>query len=224
MQDQVDLSNQRAVVHGATGNVGHGVASALLAAGATVIAPTRSAARADALARTFPDQPLVPVVGDISSIDGATALAETIAEHGPIDHVVASLGPWWQGGAVADQDPAEWARVRAMLLDGHVNAAMLLLPMLRDRAGASYTIITGMGAHQPMPGTSLLFVATGGVLSLSKVLRAEYAEGPVRVNEVLIKTRVEKEPRPGVTTSADFGQAVARLIAGRRSSEVVSFP
>lgn len=224
MQELQTLSGKRALVLGATGNVGHGVTSALLDAGATVVAPTRSAERAEALGQTFADRAIEAVVGDVSDVAGAVALVRAIAERGPIDHVVASLGPWWQGGAVADQDPAEWARVRAMLLDGHVHAATQFLPLLRERPGATYTVITGMGAHHVMPGTSLLFVATGGVLSLSKVLRAEYEDGPVRVNEVLIKTRVEKAPRPGVTPSVELGQAVAALITSTRKSEVVSFP
>lgn len=109
-----------------------------------------------------------------------------------------------------------------MLLDGHVHAATQFLPMLAERPGATYTIVTGMGAHHVMPGTSLLFVATGGVLSLSKVLRAEYEDGPIKVNEILIKTRVEKKPRPGVTLSTEFGRAVASLITSSRKSEVVS--
>ena len=218
------LSNKRALVLGATGNVGHGVVQAMLAAGASVLAPTRSAERARELAQAFPKGGFEPIVGDISDATSSPALAQAVAERGPIDHVVASLGPWWQGGPVAEQDPQEWARVRAMLLDGHVHAAELFLPRLHGREGASYTIITGMGAHHVMPGTSLLYVATGGVLSLSKVLRAEYERGPVRVNEVLISARIEKRPRSGVIESAVFGEAIVSLVTGERRGEVVEFP
>ena len=219
-----DLSNQRVLVLGTTGNVGHGIAAAMLDAGATVLAPTRSPRRAQQLETIFANQALEPLVGDISDPRGAERLAEEIAARGPVDHVIASLGSWWQGGSVASQDPAQWARVRAMLLDGHVHAAELLLPLLHGRPGASYTIITGMGAHHPMPGTSLLFVATGAVLSLSKVLRAEYETGPVRVNELLISTRVEKQPRPGVTPSKVLGEAVVTLAGSSRRGEIVAFP
>lgn len=213
------VAGSTAVVFGATGNVGHGVAHALLEAGARVLAPTRTEAGAAALRAAFAG--ITPVIGDVSDADGATALAARLIEQGPIDHVFVSLGPWWQGGPVAGQPPAEWSVVRGMLLDGHVHAAATLLPHLATRPAATYTLATGMGAHHVNPGTSLLFVATNGVLALSKVLRAEHAAGPVRVNEVLIRARVEKVPRPGVIPSADFGRRVLASLSGDGRGEVL---
>lgn len=224
MNASTRLTGQRVLVLGATGNVGHGAAIAMLDAGATVLAPTRTARGAEALATTFAGRPLQPLVGDISDPIGAAQLADAIASAGPVDHVFASLGPWWQGGRIADQDPAEWTRVRAMLLDGHVHAAEVLLPMLEGRDGASYTIVTGMGAHHVMAGTSLLFVATGGVLSLSKVLRAEYEDGRVRVNELLISARIEKDPRPGVIEAAQLGRTAVEIATGEQFGQIVRFP
>lgn len=215
-----DLSGQRVVVFGATGNVGHGAAAAFLAAGATVLAPTRDAGSASTLAQRFGDG-LVPVVGDISDPVDAPRLAAALRDEGPLDHVFASLGPWWQGGALAGQPTAEWARVRRMLLDGHVHAASQLIPALRDQA-SSYTVVTGMGAHQVIPGTSLLFVAVNGVTALSKVLRSEHGAGP-RVNELLIHARIEKTARPGVVPSEAFGRAAVALAASSVRSRVVDF-
>ena len=110
-----------------------------------------------------------------------------------------------------------------MLLDGHVHAAALLLPALAERPRASYTVVTGMGAHHVIDGTSLLFVATSGVLGLSKVLRAEHRDGPVRVNELLISSRIEKTPRPGVVPSAVFGEAAVAIAASDVRSEVLRY-
>lgn len=211
----------KAVVFGVTGNVGYGAALALLDAGATVIAPTRDAERAEALRAEFAGRTLEPVVGTVSDAAGADALRTAI---GPVDHVVASIGPWWQRGRLTDQPSEAWDQVRAMMLDGHIHAARAFLPDMRARPGASYTIITGMGAHHYVPDTSLLFVACGAVLSLSRVLRAEHAEDAVRVNEVLISARIERAPRDGVVPSAVFGDAVAALVASDVRGEVVAYP
>lgn len=150
------MKGATALVFGATGNVGFGAATAFLHAGATVIAPTRSLDGADRLSRDIGAATLHPVVGDVSDPVDAERLRDAILDaHGPLDHVVVSLGPWWQGGALAAQSPAEWSRVRAMLLDGHVHAAELFLSLLENApAGTnpSYTIITGMGAHHVVPG------------------------------------------------------------------------
>lgn len=219
------MDGKQVVVFGATGNVGHGATEAFAAAGATVIAPTRNAEGAKQIERTFEGRgKVVPVIGDISRPESAAKLhAEILEAHEPIDHVFVALGPWWQEGSVAGQPPEAWAKVRGMLLDGHVHAAALFLPPLSRRAGTSYTVVTGMGAHEYIPNTSLLFVATNGVLALSKVIRKEHADDDVRVNELLIATRVEKRARPGVVPSAVFGKAAVAIAVGDVRGEVLRY-
>jgi NAD(P)-dependent dehydrogenase (short-subunit alcohol dehydrogenase family) len=211
-------------VFGTTGNVGYGAALGLLAAGATVIAPTRTPQGADGIRAAFAGRALHAVVGDVSEPDDALRLRDTIArEYGGIDHVFVALGPWWQGGALADQAATEWSRVRAMLLDGHVHAATVFLPLLAKRPGSSYTLATGMGAHRFAPGTSLLHIATHGALALSRVIREEHRAGPTRVNEILIACRIERVARPGVVPSAVFGEAVAAIANHSVRSEVLRY-
>ncbi|GAB4570066.1 MAG: hypothetical protein Tsb0020_24620 [Haliangiales bacterium] len=213
------------VVFGGTGNVGWGVATALLASGARVVTPTRSAERGQALAASLGGAPNHHIaVGDPSTLDGANALARSIERaHGPIQHVVASMGPWWQGGAVVEQPESEYRQVMSASLDCHVFTAQAFLPLLRARAGSTYTVITGAGANMEIPGTGLLVIAVSGVLALSRMLRAEHQPDAVRVNEVMIMTRVEREPRPGVVPAADFGQAVRRLHSATTSGAQLEF-
>lgn len=218
------LAGQRAVVTGVTGNVGWGVAQALLDRGASVVAVTRSAASAQAVAESLGSHPKLHVeVGDLSLADSAMALGERIAKGGPIDHVVASLGAWWQKGPIVEQTAAEYQQVRAGSLDAQVFAAMAFLPRLRQRQGATYTLITGAGGHMSLPSTGLIVVAVSGVFGLSRMLRAEHAQDAVRVNEVLIQTRIEREARPGVVPAVEFGAAVAALLAGPTRGAVVPF-
>jgi len=217
------MERSKVVVFGATGNVGYGAAMAFLEAGAEVLAPTRNDAGAARLRAAFGEAPLTPWVGDVSDPDGALQLRDAIAAWGPIDHVFASIGPWWQGGALSGQPPAAWQKVRRMMLDGHIQAASTLLPLLAERPAASYTIVTGMGAHHTVPDTSLLFIACGGVLSLAKWMRHETASGSVRANELLIGCRIEKEARPGVVPSAVFGRAPVAIAEGTVRGEVVKY-
>ncbi len=220
----MDAATPTALVFGATGNVGHGAALGLLGQGLRVLAPTRSEAGAEQLRSTFAGRELHPVIGDVSDPEAALRLRDQIQrDYGPLDHVFVSLGPWWQGGSVSGQPPAEWTRVRSMLLDGHVHAAALWLPQLAHRPESSYTVVTGMGALDPIPGTSLLFIATNGVLALSRVLRQEHREGPLRVNELRISCRVEKVAREGVVTSAQLGQAAAAIAASKARGRVIEY-
>jgi NAD(P)-dependent dehydrogenase (short-subunit alcohol dehydrogenase family) len=220
----VMLAGQRAVVTGVTGNVGWGVAKALLERGASVVAVTRGSQSVAAVVQSLGSHPKLHVeVGDLSHAEGAMALGERIAKDGPIDHVVASLGAWWQKGPIVEQTAAEYQQVRASSLDAQVFAAMALLPRLRQREGATYTLVTGAGGHMTLPSTGLLVVAVSGVFGLSRMLRAEHAQDAARVNEVLIKARIEREARPGVVPALNFGAAVASLLAGTVRSAVVEF-
>lgn len=213
MNIEHEIAGTTAVVFGATGNVGWGVARALLDRGARVIAPIRSSASAASLEASLGGQTrLHVVVGDPSTLDGARELARLAAEHGAVDHVVASMGPWWQKGRIVDQPEAEYRAVMQQSLDCHVFAAQAFLPGLAPRKNATYTIITGAGAKMSIPGTGLLVVAASGLLGLARMLRAEHADDEVRVNEVMIATRVERAARPGVVPSEQFGAAIGNLL------------
>jgi hypothetical protein len=82
-------------------------------------------------------------VGDLSDPESAIDLGARIVAKGPVHHVVASPGPWWQKGKIVKQTLSEYASVRAGLQDAHVHAAMVFIPLLDAAPGASYTIITG---------------------------------------------------------------------------------
>jgi NAD(P)-dependent dehydrogenase (short-subunit alcohol dehydrogenase family) len=219
-----NLANKRVVVTGVTGNIGWGVAKATLEAGADVIAIVRSASAVESIAASLGNaKNLSFEVGDLSKPTLVQTLRDRVAAHGDIDHVVAAIGPWWQKGAIIDQPFSEYGAVREALLDPHVYAATAFLPLLKDREGSSYTIITGAAAHMEIPGTGLLVVAVAGVVGLSRMLRSETAGDKVRVNEILIQTRIEKEPRAGVIHSPIFGEKVAALMNTTIKSKVLTY-
>ncbi len=95
------LHGSRVLVTGVRGHVGWGVARALLDAGVHVIAVTRAAASADGIRASLDHRPQLQVqvqvqVADLSDPDAAFALRQRVADAGPVDHVVASLGSGWQ--------------------------------------------------------------------------------------------------------------------------------
>jgi gluconate 5-dehydrogenase len=208
------LDGQAVVVLGISGNVGDGLAQAAKEAGATVFGTSRSQQRS-ASAEVF--------VGDASDPEGARVLAEAIRQRvGAVDHVIASMGPWWTAKGSFEEQPTEaWAQVRRMLLDSHVHAAAAFLPLVKT--SGSYTIITGQGAVNPMPTAHLLTIALGGTLALSRVLRFEHRASGCRVNEVRISSRIEKVARPSVIPSIDMGRALLRLLSSPVRSAVVPF-
>jgi NAD(P)-dependent dehydrogenase (short-subunit alcohol dehydrogenase family) len=133
------------------------------------------------------------------------------------------MGPWWQKGPIVEQSGDEYREVMRANLDCQVFAAQALIPPIRRRSGASYTIVTGQGGHASIPGTGLLVIAVSGVFGLSRMLRLEHAADPVRVNELLISARVERAPRPGVVPAEEFGESAAAIAGSLLRGEVVRY-
>lgn len=180
-----------ALVTGGTGNVGWGAAHAFAAAGAHVVATVRGdAPELDALLR---EGPHLLVRADLAVEGDAERVREAaLARFGRVDHVVASIGPWWQKGPVVDQPAAEFRAVVDTFLTSQFLLARALLPWMRGHGGGSYTVVTGAGGEVAIPGAGLLGAAVMGVFGLSRALRAEHRGSGVRVNEL----RMIRHPTP----------------------------
>ena len=67
----------------------------------------------------------------------------------------------------------------------HFVAAKTFLPELADQKDTSYTFITGVAGEKLVnPDASLVTVCDGALHNLSMVLRDEFKDKAVRVNEV----------------------------------------
>jgi NADP-dependent 3-hydroxy acid dehydrogenase YdfG len=89
------------VLAGATSEAGLAAATALIAAGAQVIATGRSEERLAALR----DAGAQTEIADATSFDEMTALAERL---GPVDAVIPLVGGWRGGGGLAGQSDADF--------------------------------------------------------------------------------------------------------------------
>jgi NAD(P)-dependent dehydrogenase (short-subunit alcohol dehydrogenase family) len=211
-----------AVVTGATGNVGWGAAHAFAAAGAHVVATVRGAAP-DLEALLGGDQHLL-VRGDLAVDGDAERVREAaLARFGRVDHVVASIGSWWQKGPVVEQSPEEFRAVLDSLLTSQFLLARAMLPWMRRHGGGSYTIVTGAGGEVAIPNAGLLGAAVMGVFGLSRALRAEHRGADVRVNELRIRARIERAARAGVIPSAVAGEVFTAIARGDADGAVLTY-
>lgn len=216
------LRGKVVVVTGATGNVGWGAAHAFAAAGAHVVATVRGDAP-EVAALLVGDQHLL-VRGDLAVAGDAERVRDAaLTRFGRLDHVVASIGPWWQKGPVVAQTPEEFRAVLDTFLTSQFLLARAALPEMRRRGGGSYTIVTGAGGEVMIPDAGLLGAAVMGVFGLSRALRAEHRGTGVRVNELRIRARIERAARPGVIPSAQAGEVFTALALGDTDGAVVTY-
>jgi NAD(P)-dependent dehydrogenase (short-subunit alcohol dehydrogenase family) len=219
---------QNILVVGGAGEVGEGITRQLLATGSTVIVPSRSQDKLEQLKTQLhhPDN-LIVKVADMSSLEAAEQLrAELKTDLGHIDHVVASLGGWWQGQPLTDISLELWHTLINNSLTAHFIAAKTFIPLLQESKG-SYTLINGGGALHPVPTAGPISASAAGQLMLGNVLAAENKSLGVRVNNLVLATPIKTRSRPDGQvdwlTADDAGRYCLRLIESETTGETIIF-
>lgn len=182
----MNLEGMRVLIAGGTGNVGRYLVRGVLAAGATVIVPSRSQEKLGELERQLEREHrarFVPLVGDITDAKDGERLVDTVER---LDGAIASLGRFQAVPAVLESSRAALEAVVEDYLLAHFSAARLLIPLLRERGGG-YVTINGPLAFEPrLPGSALVSIATAAQAMLARVLSEETAGTTVRVNELVL--------------------------------------
>jgi 3-oxoacyl-[acyl-carrier protein] reductase len=191
------LAGKVVVIPGGTGNVGEGIVRAFLKAGATVIVPSRSQARLDALAKLIGPE----LGGDLKTIAagyGTFADADQLAtrivkEHGHVDHVVASVGGWWMGKALWQISQDDWQKVFVDVATSHMALARSFVPRLAE--DGSYTTIAGFSAQKPYQAAGIVSVQGAAQLMMREAFSAEL-KGQRRINDLVLGPIINRS-RPG---------------------------
>lgn len=228
------LQDKVAIVTGATGIVGEGIARAFLDAGATLICPIRSAGKEAGLRAALgsPDTARLDTpVDDYSSAEGSKQLARYVqVKHRAVDHVVACTGGMVPMGALTTVTAAGFSQAMHDRVLGQILLAQALVPLLRDEAGSSYTVITGrLGEMCSMPEGALFAVSNAAVYGAVLALQAELRSRPQRINELRIGAVVRRDSEeenphfPGVKAhpASLVGAEALKIAAGSHSDEVV---
>jgi NAD(P)-dependent dehydrogenase (short-subunit alcohol dehydrogenase family) len=170
-----DLSGRHVLIPGGTGGVGEGAVRAYLAAGADVVVPTRSQARADEFAKLLGSAApgrLHLVTHDYTTFAGAESLVATMVDRlGSVDDVVAPIGGWWAGKPLWEVDSADWGSAFTALATAHMAVLRAALPRLT--ADGAYCVVVGASAYTPVPGSGLVSMEQAAVLMMQQVLAAE---------------------------------------------------
>jgi NAD(P)-dependent dehydrogenase (short-subunit alcohol dehydrogenase family) len=216
------LAGRSALVAGGTGNVGRHIVAALLQRGATVVVPSRSASKLDALRAAVGASSgrLETLAGDVADERDAARTRDETARRVPsaLDAVVASLGRWTSAPSILAATRADLVEVLEHYLVAHFVVARTFLPALVGRRG-SYTFINGPSAFVTWPGSGLVSIATAAQAMLARALAAEAGVGEaVRITDLVVHPSAWIGPEPaadgGPIDGAAVGRYVAALVAG----------
>ena len=181
------LKDKRVLVIGGGSGIGRAIAEAALSERASVVV---ASSNSEKIARTV-EQLGDGASGAVLDVRSEPAIADFFARAGAFDHIAFTAGDWtaMAPGPLADLDLAKAPNGLNVRFWGALGVAKHGATRLPP--GGSFTITSGMLAHQPMRGFPLATAGAAAVEFLARGLAVDLA--PVRVNCVcpgLIKTEM----------------------------------
>jgi 3-oxoacyl-[acyl-carrier protein] reductase len=176
-----DLTGKVALVTGASGGIGGGIAKALHAQGATVVLSGTRGEALEALKAELGARAHVAVcnLADTASVEALPKTAEAAA--GPIDILVNNAGVTRDNLFIRMKDE-EWDQVIAVDLTAAFRLSRAVLRgMMKKRWGRIVSITSVVGATGN-PGQGNYAAAKAGLAGMTKSLAAEVASRNITVN------------------------------------------
>lgn len=178
------LQDKVAVVTGAASGIGRATASALAAAGATVIVADIDRDGGEATAAMLRERGQRAEFEAVDMTDAASiaAFAEAVqSRHGAVDILVNGAGwgrthPFWEG------TPELWTKLVALNFVGPMTLTKALLPRMMEKKSGRIVNIASDAGRVGSLGETVYSGAKGGLIAFSKSLARETARHGINVN------------------------------------------
>jgi NAD(P)-dependent dehydrogenase (short-subunit alcohol dehydrogenase family) len=181
------LQGKVAIVTGSTKGIGRAVAIGYAAEGATVIVCGRSEDLAKSLAEelTRKDKKAVALRLDVTSVDSVNeVVAQVVKQFGRIDILVnnAGISPIWKRAEETGKEA--WDQIIATNLTGAFLCAQAVgKGMIKQKSGKIINM-TSVGGKVALPRLVAYCASKAGIISLTQVLAAEWAQHNILVNAI----------------------------------------
>jgi NAD(P)-dependent dehydrogenase (short-subunit alcohol dehydrogenase family) len=193
------LGGQVAIVTGASGALGTSVVISLLAAGATVAAIDRTAAKAEDEAQT-----IRRFAANLTDPDEARrAIANVANKFGKIDILVHVMGGFAGGAPVAQTDDATWNKMMDMNLNAAFYVLRAVVPVMRAAGHGRIIAIGSRQAVQPAANVGAYSASKAALVSLVQTVALENKDKNIRANVILPGT-MDTPANRAAMPNADF--------------------
>jgi 3-oxoacyl-[acyl-carrier protein] reductase len=219
------ISGRRAAVAAASKGLGFGVANALAAEGVRVAICGRDSDTVEAAATRI-GHDAVPIVADVSTVDGAVGFVRDATEAlGAIDILVPNAGGP-PAGDFAHTTVDQYLDAFTLNCHGAIGMCYEAVPAMRSQGWGRIVAITSIAVRQPIANLILSNTARAGLTGFLRTLAREIAADGVTVNSLLpglhATERIaalhsgEGNPAAGIPAGvigdpADFGRVAAFL-------------
>lgn len=168
------------VVTGAAHGIGEALTRRMTAAGLRVVAADVDG---DALAAVADSTGAHPLVADLATDDGVTALVEgALALLGDVDVWFGNAGIDLGDGLASTDE--QWARTHDVNVMAHVRAARLLVPRWLERGSGRFVVTASAAGLLTMLGSPTYSVSKHGAVAFAEWLSATYRHRGVVVQAI----------------------------------------
>jgi len=179
------LQDRIAIVTGAAGGFGAGIARRFAAEGARVVVADMNADGAKHIAAEI-GKAAVAVTADVTrAADVRAIVAEAERAFGGLDIVVNNAGTTHRNGPVLEVDEAAFDRVYAVNVKSIYLMTQAALPLLRRQGrGGSFINISSTAGIRPRPGLVWYNGTKGAVNTITQSMAIELGPENIRVNAI----------------------------------------
>lgn len=218
----LELNGKRALVLASSRGLGLGIASALVAEGATVLLTGRDAGRLEEAARSLTEQGPGRadwVSCDMAAADAVEQLVKAVSERlGGIDILVNNTGGP-KPGPVTQTAGADWQSAFTVMVERVISLTNALLPQMREQKWGRILTLTSSGVEQPIPNLGMSNTLRSALLGWSKTLASEIAADGITSN-VLIPGRIhtDRVDELDAAAAARASKSVDEIAAASRAT------
>jgi NAD(P)-dependent dehydrogenase (short-subunit alcohol dehydrogenase family) len=189
MTNLLNLSNQTALITGASSGIGAATARLFAQLGARVaIGYNRNAKGAADVQKSIEQAggSAITVQAEmLKSAEVARLVQESANKLGPVDILINNAGSLMERVSFEKMTEERWDEVMDLNLKSAMLAAQAVAPgMIARKRGSIINIVSIAGRNGGGPGAGAYATAKGGLITLTKALAKEFAPHAVRVNAV----------------------------------------
>ena len=192
----LDMTGKTVLITGASRGIGADTARLFAAAGANVALIARGADAIAALAGEIGMQAIaIPCdVSDYAAV--ASAVAQTVDTFGGLDVLIGNAGVIEPISHLATADPAAWAQVIDINLNGVFFGMRAALPVMLEAGGGTILTISSGAAHGPVEAWSHYCASKAGAAMLTRCVDKENASAGIRamgLSPGTVATQMQRE-------------------------------
>ncbi|HSW04975.1 glucose 1-dehydrogenase [Aquabacterium sp.] len=217
------LQDRVALITGAGGGFGEGMALHFAELGAQVVVADLRADAAQQVASAIEAAggQAMPVQVDVTLNASVEAMvAATVKRYGRLDILVNNAGTTHKNQPLLDTDEASFDRVYATNVKSIFLGARHAVPVFRRQGGGVIINIASTAGPRPRPGLVWYAGTKGAAITLTKGMAAELAPEHIRVNAinpVMGETGLLADFLPGEDSEAVRAKIIATIPLGRLS-------